>query len=163
MAIRDTHITGSFVQDREPNTFIGIDLPFRKSEGRDGWFASTETTIEAVKNNIRNLLQTQQGERYLQPILGINLRQYMFEQVSDDLVFKIQNSILDTFKLWLPFVEVNDIQIKTYDDDPLVGVNEIRVNILFNIKQDPNTVDSITINFSSNVNENETSQAGGGY
>ena len=79
MAIRDTHITGSFVEDRNPDSFIGIDLPFRKSEGRDGWFTSTTTTIEAVKNNIRNLLQTQQGERFFQPLLGVNLRKYYFE------------------------------------------------------------------------------------
>ena len=139
MAIRDTHITGSFVQDREPNTFIGIDLPFRKSEGRDGWFASTETTIEAVKNN----LQTQQGERYFQPLLGINLRQYMFEQVSEDLIFEIQNSILDTFKLWLPFVEVRDIKVSSKNDDS--DKNTLNLFILFNIKQDPNTLESVKI------------------
>jgi len=143
MAIRDTHITGSFVQDREPNTFIGIDLPFRKSEGRDGWFASTETTIDAVKNNIRNLLQTQQGERYLQPFLGINLRQYMFEQISDDLVFEIQNSILDTFKLWLPFVEVRDIKVNLKNDDG--DKNTLNLSIIFNIKQDPNTLESVQV------------------
>jgi len=143
MAIRDTHITGSFVQDREPNTFIGIDLPFRKSEGRDGWFASTETTIEAVKNNIKNLLQTQQGERYFQPLLGINLRQYMFEQVSEDLIFEIQNSILDTFKLWLPFVEVRDIKVSSKNDDS--DKNTLNLFILFNIKQDPNTLESVKI------------------
>ena len=29
-----------------------------------------ETTIEAVKNNIRNLLQTNEGERLMQPGIG---------------------------------------------------------------------------------------------
>ena len=94
MAIRDTKIK-PFIEDRDENVSIGIDLPFRKSDGPDGWFASSSTTIEAVKNNIRYLLQTEQGERYMQPNLGLGLRKYMFEQVNEDTTFKIQNDILD--------------------------------------------------------------------
>ena len=49
MAIRD--ITKKpYIQDRDENVFIGISLPFRKSTGVEGWFASESTTIEAVKN-----------------------------------------------------------------------------------------------------------------
>ena len=72
MAIKDT-TKKPYIIDRDDKIFVGIDLPFRKSEGRDGWFTSTTTTIEAVKNNIKNLLQTQKGERFMQPFLGINL------------------------------------------------------------------------------------------
>ena len=35
--------------DRDNNVFIGIDLPFRKSDGNEGWFKSTETTFKAVR------------------------------------------------------------------------------------------------------------------
>ena len=73
MAIRD-RIRKPYIVDNDEEVFIGIDLPFRKSDGREGWFASTSTTIEATKNNIRNLLSTNQGERLMQPSLGINLR-----------------------------------------------------------------------------------------
>ena len=72
MAIKDTS-KKPFVEDRDSNIFIGIDLPFRKSDGSEGWFASTSTTIDAVKNNIRNLLMTHSGERLMQPNLGLNL------------------------------------------------------------------------------------------
>jgi len=45
-----------------------------------------------------------------------------------------------------------------------VGANEIRVKILFNITQDPNTLDSVTLNFSDNSTINsESSVGGGGY
>ena len=76
MAIIDTSVTGSFVEDRDPNQYVGIQLPFYKSDGPEGYFASTSTTIEAVKNNIKNLLQTEKGERYLQPDLGVTLRRH---------------------------------------------------------------------------------------
>ena len=63
-----------YIADRDNKVFIGIDLPIRKSDGSEGYFASTSTTIEAVKNNIKNLLLTERGERIMQPFLGLNLR-----------------------------------------------------------------------------------------
>ena len=58
MAIIDTSVTGSFVEDRDSNIFIGIELPFYKSNGSEGYFKATTTTIQAVKQNIKNLLLT---------------------------------------------------------------------------------------------------------
>ena len=42
--------------DTQNNKFVGIDLPFSKSDGVDGYFKSTSLTVEAVKNNIRMLI-----------------------------------------------------------------------------------------------------------
>ena len=61
MAIRITNTTGSFVNDFNPNVSVGIDLPFRMGDTNDGYFATTKTTIESIKNNIRLLLNTHQG------------------------------------------------------------------------------------------------------
>ena len=66
MAIKDKS-RKPYILDNDSNVKIGIDLPIRRDSGEDGFFASTSTTIEAVKNNIRNLLQTNQGERLFQP------------------------------------------------------------------------------------------------
>ena len=52
-----------YLVDDENNIFIGLDLPIRKGTAGDGYFASTKTTIEAVKNNIISLLMTETGER----------------------------------------------------------------------------------------------------
>ena len=60
MAIKDIN-RKPFIEDNDSNIYIGIDLPIRKSEGKEGYFASTKTTIEAVKNNISNLIQTDLG------------------------------------------------------------------------------------------------------
>ena len=112
MAIKDTS-RKPFIEDNNTDIFIGLDLPIRKSEGKEGFFASTSTTIEAVKNNIRNLLNTERGERFFQPNLGIGLRRYLFQQITNDVTLQIQNEIVDTINAFLPFVEVQDIQVKT--------------------------------------------------
>ena len=144
MAIKDT-TRKPYIEDNDENIFIGIDLPFRKSNGIEGYFASTSTTIEAVKNNIRNLVNTHQGERFMQPQLGMNLRKYLFEQFTDEAVFSIQNDIVDTFKKWLPFVEIQDIQVNMSNSNDSIGKNTMNITIVFNITQDPNTLESVSI------------------
>jgi len=162
MAVRDPS-RKPYIVDNDTNVKVGIDLPIHRGDGQDGFFASTSTTIEAVKNNIKNLLQTEEGERFFQPNLGIGLRRLLFENITEENLLGIQDAILDKLEFWLPFVEVRDIQVLSRDDTTDIGVNEIRVKILFNLKQDPNTLDSITLDFSSDISETESSIAGGGY
>tara|TARA_R100000231_G_scaffold86040_1_gene65277 strand:+ start:918 stop:1409 length:492 start_codon:yes stop_codon:yes gene_type:complete len=163
MAIRDIS-RKPYIQDNDDKVKIGIDLPIRRGDDLDGFFATTSTTIEAVKNNIRNLLQTEEGERFFQPNLGIGLKKLLFENITGEILLKIQNLILDKLEFWLPFVEVRDIQVLTLDNTPSVEVNEIRVKIDFNIKQDPNTLDSVELNFSSGVASSDSNLvSGGGY
>jgi phage baseplate assembly protein W len=163
MAIKDIS-RKPYIEDNDTKVKIGIDLPIRRSSDVDGFFATTSTTIEAVKNNIRNLLQTNEGERFMQPNLGLNLRAILFEHINDENLIGVQDSILDKMNFWLPFVEVRDIQVLSRDNTTDIGANEIRVKILFNIKQDPNTLDSITLDFSSDISETESNtSSGGGY
>ena len=145
MAVKDTS-RKPFIVDNDTNVKVGIDLPIRKGNSIDGYFASTSTTIEAVKNNIRNLLNTNQGERLMQPTLGLNLKKYLFENFTEELQDTIKNEILTTFKFWLPFVQVQDIQINMSNIDDSVGKNTMDIGILFNITKDPDTLESITIN-----------------
>ena len=151
MAVKDTS-KKPYIIDRDSNIKVGIDLPIRRGDEKGGWFASTTTTIEAVKNNIRNLLNTNQGERLMQPTLGLDLRGLLFEQLTGDTIVSIQNKILDTFEVWLPFVQVRDIQVKV-DNTANQLNNQISINILFNITQDPNTSNSVTVNFDSSIGD----------
>tara|TARA_Y100001963_G_C6632426_1_gene376927 strand:- start:262 stop:708 length:447 start_codon:yes stop_codon:yes gene_type:complete len=144
MAIRDSS-KKPFIEDRDNNVFIGIDLPFRKSDGVEGWFASTSTTIEAVKNNIKNLLNTHKGERFMQPNIGLNLRKFLFEQFTDELRLQIENDILDTFEFWLPFIQVKNLQVQMSDASDGVGNNTLVIDVLFNITRDPNTLESVQV------------------
>ena len=144
MAIKDT-TRKPFIEDNDENIFIGLDLPIRKEDGHQGYFASTKTTIEAVKNNIRNLLNTHQGERLMQPILGINLRKHLFEQINPGMTAQIQEDISATFRLWLPFVQLRQIKVRTNSNDKTINPSTMVIDIIFNIVQDPNTLASVQI------------------
>ena len=150
MAIKDT-TKKPFIEDSIEEISIGLDLPIRKSNGKNGYFASTSTTIEAVKNNIRSLLKTEQGERLMQPFLGIGLRKYLFEQVNEETTLAIQENITSVFDFWLPFVIVQDIQVN------IDKSNQLTIKIVFSIQQDPNTLDSVQISIGThNFGENNS-------
>ena len=128
MAIKDIS-RKPYIEDNDTNIKIGIDLPIRRDPLTGGFFASTSTTIEAVKNNIRNLLNTNKGERFFQPNLGLDLKKYLFSQVTGELQLQIQNDIVSVLESWLPFVEVQDIQLGSNEN-----FNILTIKILFNIK-----------------------------
>ena len=132
-----------FIEDQDTRVSVGIDFPLGRVGGGDGYFKTTKTTVESIKNNIKLLLQTEQGERLFQPALGMNLRSVLFNQITEDSRIEIENNIVDTFNTWLPFVELRQIDVDTGRQDQ----NQIKINITFNIKRAPNSLDSVQVTF----------------
>ena len=133
--------SNQLIEDKDTRVSVGIDFPFARIPNQDGYFATTKTTIESVKNNIRLLLQTQKGERMFQPNLGMGIRRFLFEQITEDTQVQIENDIVDTFATWLPFVELREINIDLAEQDQ----NKINIKIVFNIKRAPNTIESVGV------------------
>ena len=84
---------------------------------------------------------TERGERLFQPFLGMNIRSFLFEQITDDTAIEIENDIVDTFQTWLPFVELRDIDVDLGDQDR----NKISINITFNIRNAPTELQSVGV------------------
>ena len=135
--------TNQLVEDQDTRVSVGIDFPFGRQPNQDGYFKTTKTTVESVKNNIRLLLQTELGERAMQPFLGMNLRQFIFEQITEDVKVQIENNIVDVFETWLPFVELRDLQIGSEAAD--TDKNRISIDIVFNIKKAPTSLESVGV------------------
>ena len=141
MAIPDRRVK-RFVEDRDTRVSVGLDLPIARQAGdQGGYFATTKTTMDAIKNDIRLLLMTERGERLFQPFLGMNIRRFLFEQITDDTAIEIENDIVDTFQTWLPFVELRDIDVDLGDQNK----NTIKINITFNIRNAPTELQSVGV------------------
>tara|TARA_E500000318_G_C3476429_1_gene178632 strand:- start:248 stop:685 length:438 start_codon:yes stop_codon:yes gene_type:complete len=132
-----------FVEDQDTRVSVGIDFPFARVPDQDGYFKTTKTTVESIKSNIRLLLLTQRTERLFQPFLGVNLRRFLFEQITEDTNVQIENDIVDTFETWLPFVELQDIQINA--DSINADQNKIKINIVFSIRKAPGSLESVGV------------------
>ena len=131
-----------FVEDLDTRVSVGLDLPVARQAGdNQGYFATTKTTMDAVKNDIKLLLMTERGERLFQPFLGMNIKRFLFEQITDDTAIEIENDIVDTFQIWLPFVELRDIDVDLGDQNK----NTIKINITFNIRNAPTELQSVGV------------------
>ena len=141
MPILDTRVN-QLIEDQDTRVSVGIDFPIARVPNQDGYFKTTKTTVESIKNNIRLLLQTERGERVFQPNLGMNLRRLVFEQITENTTIEIENNIVGVFETWLPFVELQDINVNT---DSTTGVNKIDIKITFNIKRVPGSTESVQV------------------
>ena len=133
----------NWIYDRDESVSLGLKLPTTFDNGYD---ASTKTTIEAAKQNVLNLLNTEMGERVMQPNLGIRLKRFLFEPFSQDLVAKVQDQIIEAMDYWLPFVQLNDIQVNMSDDDSDIGRSTLEISVHFSLKRDPTSSDSVQFN-----------------
>ena len=146
MAIIDrTKTKKPYIEDRDDDISIGIDLPFHRGM-TDGYFNSTKTVLEATKVNIKNLLQTELGERVMQPSLGIKLRRYLFEPIIEETLLLIKTSIMDTFSFWLPFVNIVRIDINATEGTANIDNNTLHVHVFFNLKKQPDIIESVQVN-----------------
>lgn len=114
-----------------PDRTIGIKLPFNRSvAGNDsrtaidsysgttnggGLFSLSKTTEEQSTSNFINLILTETGERIMQPNFGTNLRRVLFNQNTDSLANAVDDVIRTAVALWLPYIELVNVEI---DRDP---------------------------------------------
>ena len=122
--------------DFEPDIAIGIDLPMMTSTGAG--FQQTYTTIDQAVANAKNLLYTNKGERVMQPEFGCDLYTLLFENVTDDLLSKIEDTIRSSFNYWLPYIFINELNV-TGDAD------RNRVFVIMKISLEGNKFDTRSI------------------
>lgn len=123
--------------DLQPRKAVGVSLPFSAKDV----FTPTYTTQEATKINLINYILTGTGERFLNPDLGIDLRNLLFEQLVEDKLEEIEYRIRQGIAQWFPSVVINKIEISS---DTATGV--VRAYMKYSV-QYTNIQDELLINF----------------
>lgn len=98
---------------------------------------------EQAKENLKSLLLTKIGERYMLPDFGTELINILFEPNTDLLNIDIQSMLMERVGYWLPYVSIQTIDIKTAQSNPEL-TNEIEILIIFTVLDSFNT-DSIKL------------------
>ena len=70
--------------------------------------------LNAIRNSINNLFNTLPGERLLLPDYGCDLRQYIFEPISESNARFIGRTITQALKQWEPRVTLVNMNIDAY-------------------------------------------------
>lgn len=111
--------------DFEKDVAVGVKLPFGKP---NGLFAQSYTTEEQATSNLKNLLLTRKGERPFQPDFGSDVYSLLFENIDIDLDERISGTLSEDIKFWLPYIVIDNIDVKTEPDRNFVKI-ELRFRI----------------------------------
>jgi phage baseplate assembly protein W len=119
---------------------IGITLPIQIGNTA---FNQSFKTADQAKSNIKNLLLTKKYERLMQPQFGSGLQELLFEINDEEFAEKIENTIIDTMALWLPYINVDSIDIQQTNE--LKNANKVEISISFRVGETQN-LESVTFN-----------------
>ena len=137
------------ITDLTQNDYKILGIGINKSSDRGGIFSVNYTTLTQAKDNLKNLILTKKGERYLNPTFGCDIWRVLFEQMDSNLIEnQIENTILDAVSNWLPYLNIDEI-IFDYDDNDIDN-NRINLDIKFSLVSNPNLGESVQITVNNN-------------
>jgi hypothetical protein len=137
------------ITDLTQNDYKILGIGINKSSDKGGIFSVNYTTLTQAKDNLKNLILTKKGERYLNPTFGCDIWRVLFEQMDSNLIEnQIENTILDAVSNWLPYLSIDEI-IFDYDNNDIDN-NRINLELKFSLVSNPNLGESVTINVNNN-------------
>ena len=99
----------------------------------DQLFQTNYISIDQAYENLKNLLLTRLGERILQPNFGTRLFNILFQPNVFQLKDDIQTTISEAVSFWLPYINLDVIDVVTNEDNPdLVHYAEITITFSIN-------------------------------
>ena len=117
-------------------------------DASDG-YGLNKTYKEMVKQNMKMIILTAPGERIMDPLFGVGLRNYLFEQNHPIVYGEIEAKILSQVKKYLGFVEILSIDFNSKDVNPAVVENVLYINLTYRIKP-LDSVDGLELYVSGN-------------
>jgi len=117
----------SGIESKKTKTF-GLAFPLGKRTQKG--YLQKESGVELVKNNLRQLLQTEKGERIMLPNYGVRLKRYLFEQLTEETFGSIKQEILTSISRYVKGVKVLKLRVVPIDDFSLEGLQAFRIDLL---------------------------------
>tara|TARA_R110000824_G_scaffold246505_1_gene435666 strand:+ start:213 stop:581 length:369 start_codon:yes stop_codon:yes gene_type:complete len=86
---------------------LGVKLPL-SLDSSDG-FTMIKDMKTLVKQNLKMLILTNPGERVMEPLFGVGMNRYLFENFSQNTYTTIDAKIREQISIYMPMVSVVDI------------------------------------------------------
>lgn len=106
------------IADLKPSTALGVAIPFQANNV----FTSVYTTAEQTKYNIINFMLTDRRERPFNPNFGAGLRSRLFEQITQDDLDSLKQTVSNQVEAYFPNVQVNSLNIIGNPDDHTITI-----------------------------------------
>ena len=104
---RQTNRTAEFIGGKSP---VGIKTPVELGTDTDGLLVMHYTIAETIKDNLRNLLLTNHGERLGQYNFGANLQELTMELGTGTFDTEAMIRITQAVERYMPFVSLGEFE-----------------------------------------------------
>lgn len=115
----------------------GLNFPIGRRV--TGGFFSKISGLDLVKANLRQLLQTERGERVYLPNYGCNLKKYLFQPMDEITFEQIKTEILTSISRYSKGVRVLSLKVTPRDD------NSLRILLRVQIREIENTITEVEV------------------
>jgi uncharacterized protein len=75
----------------------------------DGFYSLTGNLRENVKQSLKMIVLTTPGERIMNPLFGVGIRQYLFENYSQNMFRSFQSRLNEQVERYLPLVKITNV------------------------------------------------------
>ena len=126
---------------------IGIMTPLRAGNDADGIFKMHKNITDQIKDNFRNLLLTNRGDRVIQVDIGADLQRLALERASpDDFDSEAMLRVKRTTDKYMPFIILDSFESKIiqHDED---SVGRVNILIKYNVPSRNIIGQSLELNF----------------
>lgn len=107
---------------------ITPSLPL-KTDVDDSDYLAIKKIESLVRQNLKNLILTNPGERMMDPAFGVGIKRFLFENRTNTTINTIRNLITGQTKKYMPFVGINSVEFTTSEDN----LNYLGINIYYTI------------------------------
>jgi len=119
---------------------IGFDLVNRYTDNVELYKNNENTDLKpiydanAVLNSIKNILTTSPGEKLLNPLFGVDLRDYLFETVSETRAFFLGTDLYNGLTEQEPRITIDRVDVvaaieeQLYDIDLNISIPSLNIN-----------------------------------
>lgn len=126
---------------------ISVSLPLIYGT-QDGPYILNKEIGQVVKQNFKNLLLTNPGERVMIPHFGVGLHGLLFQPMNSSTFSKVNSRIHEQVKKYMPFLNLESIEYGTFENNPDIPLNQVNVVIKYNLgnisSSDKLTITSLT-------------------
>lgn len=98
-----------------------------KNNVSQGAYFTGESGTELIRNNLRQLLLCNKGERVMLPDYGLNLERYLFEPLDQTTFYLIKQDILRTLERY--FSSVNVVNLSVYSTDLQANRSQLYIKL----------------------------------
>ena len=116
-------------KEKRLNGLFGLSPSLPLVFSKEGPYALNTELEQVVKQNFKNLILTEPGERIMNANFGVGLKQYLFENKTVAMQEEIIENINNQVSRYMSYLNIENIEFENEDEDP----NYLGISIYYSI------------------------------